>query len=204
MLVSSRAGDATLNPSFLKKTFTSPIRPQLRIYLAALDHIEQTRESAILDFSIWSDIIFATKHHEDGYLTSDQFEEYKALSRSIFALKLPPPHLTVVLCVEPSICLERCDASETRSSRFSVSALPQRIVRAPQIVLFNAHRVWTDPSSSDPCGAPSAESGLTDGRVWTLGSVDSRGATRAAVRAEVAETRRPQELDHLAVANDLR
>jgi hypothetical protein len=32
--------------------------------VAALEHIAHGRESIILDFSIWSDVIFATKHYE--------------------------------------------------------------------------------------------------------------------------------------------
>ena len=86
------------------------------MYVAALNHLKETRKSVILDFSIWSDVIFATKHFEDGFLTAEQLEEYMSLSRSIFALDLPPPHLSIILQADPAVCLERT----TRSTKPTV------------------------------------------------------------------------------------
>ena len=77
--------------------------------------MERTRQSVILDFSIWSDIIFATKHREDGYLTAAQFEVYAQIESDIGALGLPPPHLAIVLQAEPCVCLQRLEKSATRS-----------------------------------------------------------------------------------------
>eukprot|EP00964_Phaeocystis_antarctica_P026710 scaffold15046_cov72-Phaeocystis_antarctica.AAC.2 len=83
------------------------LRARLHVYLRALRHMEEARESVILDFSIWSDLIFATKHHEDGNLTAAEFERYQQLAREIYALELPPPHLSIVLQATPEICLQR-------------------------------------------------------------------------------------------------
>ena len=83
------------------------LRARLRVYLRALRHMEEARESVILDFSIWSDLIFATKHFEDGNLTAAEFERYQKLAREIYALELPPPHLSIVLQATPEICLQR-------------------------------------------------------------------------------------------------
>ena len=83
------------------------LRERLRVYTDALKHMEEARESVVLDFSIWSDEIFATAHHEHGYMTAAQFAQYKALSDEIFALNLPPPHLTIVLHADAGICLRR-------------------------------------------------------------------------------------------------
>ena len=83
------------------------LRARLRVYLQALRHMEEARESVILDFSIWSDLIFATKHFEDGNLTAAEFERYQTLAREIYALELPPPHLSIVLQATPEICLQR-------------------------------------------------------------------------------------------------
>jgi len=83
------------------------LRERLKVYLAALRHIEHTKESAVLDFSLWSDEAFATSHYECGYMTTDEFATYQGLSRAIFALKLPPPHLTIVLHAKPEVCLQR-------------------------------------------------------------------------------------------------
>ena len=83
------------------------LRARLHVYLRALRHMEEARESVILDFSIWSDLIFATKHFEDGNLTAAEFESYQTLAREIYALELPPPHLSIVLQATPEICLQR-------------------------------------------------------------------------------------------------
>ena len=93
------------------------LRERARVYIGAVRHIEQTRESAILDFSVWSDLIFARKHFEDGFLTPEEFEAYMEDSRRIFALHLPPPHLSIVLQVDPDTCLDRCRASPSRSNQ---------------------------------------------------------------------------------------
>ena len=83
------------------------LRERLRVYVEALRHMAQARESVVLDFSIYSDEIFATAHFEHGYMTADEFAKYKELSASIFALKLPPPHLTIMLHAAPAVCLDR-------------------------------------------------------------------------------------------------
>lgn len=92
------------------------LRERLRVYIAALQHMQQHRESVILDFSIWSDHIFATSHYERGYMTAAEYAEYQAVSRRMLnELNLPPPHLSIVLHVKPEIALQRCETSETRS-----------------------------------------------------------------------------------------
>ena len=48
------------------------LRERLRVYVAALAHMERTRESVLLDFSVWSDLIFTQAHFEQGHLTSDE------------------------------------------------------------------------------------------------------------------------------------
>ena len=90
------------------------LKERLRVYLAALSHMEQAQESVILDFSIWSDMIFAMHHHERGYMSSTELERYLSLWRSIEALRLPPPHLSIVLHANASVCLERMATSSTR------------------------------------------------------------------------------------------
>ena len=99
------------------------LRERLRVYIEALHHMDQARESVVLDFSVFSDEIFATAHYEHGYMTDTEFETYKELTRSIFALKLPPPHLTIVLHADPKVCLERSAGLE----RFSASACSGRV-----------------------------------------------------------------------------
>lgn len=76
---------------------------RLRVYMEALRHMDQARESVVLDFSFLSDEIFATAHYEHGYMTHAEFEMYKELTHSIFALNLPPPHLTIVLHADPKV-----------------------------------------------------------------------------------------------------
>ena len=83
------------------------LRERLRVYVSALRHMDTAGESVVLDFSLFSDEIFATAHFENGYMTKAEFEQYQELTRSIFALGLPPPHLTIMLLAAPSICLER-------------------------------------------------------------------------------------------------
>lgn len=90
------------------------LRERCRVYIHALRFMAEERQSAILDFSVWSDIIFATKHLEDGFMTPAQFAEYQQLERSIHALNLPPPHLSIVLHATPDDCLERSKSSRTR------------------------------------------------------------------------------------------
>ena len=93
------------------------LRARLRVYLRALRHIEENRESVILDFSIWSDLVFATKHHEDRLMTDAEFERYQQLARSILELELPPPHLSIVLQAAPEICLQRRSMAKIFLSR---------------------------------------------------------------------------------------
>ena len=106
------------------------LRARARVYLRALRHIEEARESVILDFSIWSDLIFATKHHEDGLLSAAEFERYQQLAREIYALQLPPPHLSIVLQATPEICLQRRSTPQvprpTRLPRAAQSARAER------------------------------------------------------------------------------
>ena len=83
------------------------LRERFKVYVEALRHMEKTGESAVLDFSIFSDEIFATAHYEHGYMTSEEFGKYQELSQAIFALGLPPPHLTIVLHADAAVCLER-------------------------------------------------------------------------------------------------
>lgn len=49
----------------------------------------------MLDFSIWSDIVFAQIHVDVGNMTEAEFAQYQALSQKVFALNLPPPHLSM-------------------------------------------------------------------------------------------------------------
>ena len=90
------------------------LRERLRVYVTAMRHMKQTGESAILDFSLWSDEAFAQSHFENGFMTADELEEYQQLSRAIFALKLPPPHLTILLHASPEVCLQRSKGLESK------------------------------------------------------------------------------------------
>ena len=83
--------------------------------------MEMTHESVILDFSLWSDVIFAYNHHDNGYLTDDQLEQYLLVSREILGLRLPPPHLSILLQTSPGICAQRAQASATRSAQRRMS-----------------------------------------------------------------------------------
>lgn len=85
------------------------LRSRLRIYVSALEHMERTQESVILDFSIWSDIIFATSHRNSGTMTQAEYEEYLALYDQIIKLALPPPHLSIILEASPRICRQRSE-----------------------------------------------------------------------------------------------
>ena len=87
------------------------LKERLRVYVKALEHMQSTGESVILDFSIWSDLIFAVHHHDQQLMTTDELGEYMSAYKAIESLGLPPPHLTIVLHANPSVCLERFEAS---------------------------------------------------------------------------------------------
>jgi deoxyadenosine/deoxycytidine kinase len=90
------------------------LRDRLRVYVAALRHMESERQSVIIDFSLWSDIIFAFKHRESGFMTAKEFDEYLGLWRDVCCLNLPPPHLSIVLRAQVCVCLHRVEMSATR------------------------------------------------------------------------------------------
>jgi deoxyguanosine kinase len=87
---------------------------RLRVYTTALRHMKQTGQSAILDFSLWSDEAFAVSHYENGFMTAEELLTYQKLTRAIFSLKLPPPHLTIVLYAAPEVCLQRSQGFESK------------------------------------------------------------------------------------------
>lgn len=91
------------------------LRERLKVYASALRHMRRTGESAVLDFALWSDEIYATVHREHGFMTDAEFDEYQELSRRILALGLPPPHLTIVLHADAATCLERVSGLERPS-----------------------------------------------------------------------------------------
>mmetsp|Transcript_14443 Transcript_14443/g.33028 ORF Transcript_14443/g.33028 Transcript_14443/m.33028 type:complete len:256 (-) Transcript_14443:72-839(-) len=88
------------------------LRERLRVYTDALAHMRQTKESVVLDFSLWSDEAFAISHYENGFMRADELEAYTRLMRRIDALGLPPPHLTIVLHAAPEVCLRRAEGLE--------------------------------------------------------------------------------------------
>ena len=92
------------------------LRERLRVYVTALGHMVRTRESVLLDFSVWSDGIFAQAHFEQGHLTPDELAAYRAVESQIESLGLPPPHLSILLAANPAVCLQRIESSSARAS----------------------------------------------------------------------------------------
>lgn len=88
------------------------LRARLHVYSTALQHMKESRESAVLDFSLWSDEAFAVSHYESGFMTADELAEYQRITRDIFDLGLPPPHLTILLHATPEVCLKRAQGLE--------------------------------------------------------------------------------------------
>jgi len=162
------------------------LKERLRVYTDALEHMELQKESVILDFSVWSDIVFATHHHQRGVMSREAYEAYMALWRSIEALSLPPPHLTILLHANPTICLERCEASESlktprsRTQRWSKmepaeatsfledigSLLRQRWLRDVETV-FTPKWLTGERVPPDAEGLPAAPSKLVLVRDWS-------------------------------------
>ena len=92
------------------------LKERLRVYVKALEHMEAARESVILDFSVWSDIIFAVHHHHQRLITTEELGSYMSAWKAVEALALPPPHLTIVLHANPSVCLQRSEALDALQS----------------------------------------------------------------------------------------
>lgn len=154
------APDVEQNPyweAYLKepKKYALPLqmwflRERLRVYVAALRHMDTTGESVILDFSLFSDVIFAIMHHAQGYLTDTQLLVYQELFNRIGELELPPPHLSILLQANPTICLQRMETNPTREKqrRMSKDAIGEDyIARVDELYqhrwLHDTERVYT-------------------------------------------------------------
>lgn len=91
------------------------LRRRYRVYLAALKHIVETGEGAVLDRSIFSDWVFAEKNRLDGNIDSEGFWYYTQL-RAKMLEQLPYPHFTVYLDVAPGVCHERIHGVRKRAA----------------------------------------------------------------------------------------
>jgi deoxyadenosine/deoxycytidine kinase len=104
------------------------LRQRLRTYVAALEHMKRTRESVLLDFSVWSDVIFAHLHLEQGLMTAEEHAQYTAVHDEIEALGLPPPHLSILLAANSTVVLKRISHSDARAKQTNISeAYLQRV-----------------------------------------------------------------------------
>lgn len=140
------------------------LRERLRVYAAALEHMREKRESVILDFSVWSDQIFARAHYERGYMTDAEFEEYSVLWRAINSMRLPAPHLSIVLHVKSHIRIGRLETSETRAKyvqRASRDDYETHLTRLDELYrqtwLRDQPHVFTPKWLADQRVAPSAD-----------------------------------------------
>lgn len=82
------------------------LRRRYKVYLAALNHIVSTGEGAVLDRSIFSDWVFAEKNRLDGNIDTQGFWYYTQLREKMLE-RLPFPHTTVYLDVDPTECYNR-------------------------------------------------------------------------------------------------
>ena len=149
------------------------LRARLRTYIEALRYMNTKQESVILDFSVWSDIIFGTLHFQQGHLTAEEFSVYQELSRKIDELGLPPPHLTIVLHANPTECVRRCETSLTRSNTPTLDTLhmvdaliKQRWLRDKENV-FTPRWLKAERVAPEAPGLPAAPSMLVLVRDWS-------------------------------------
>lgn len=149
------------------------LRARLRTYIEALRYMNTKQESVILDFSVWSDIIFGTLHFQRGHLTAEDFSVYQELSRKIDELGLPPPHLTIVLHANPTECVRRCETSLTRSNTPTLDTLhmvdaliKQRWLRDKENV-FTPRWLKAERVAPEAPGLPVAPSLLVLVRDWS-------------------------------------
>lgn len=149
------------------------LRARLRTYIEALRYMNTKQESVILDFSVWSDIIFGTLHFQQGHLTAEEFSVYQELSRKIDELGLPPPHLTIVLHANPTECVRRCETSLTRSNTPTLDTLHMVDALIKQRWLRDKDNVFTprwlkaERVAPEAPGLPAAPSLLVLVRDWS-------------------------------------
>lgn len=153
------------------------LRERLRVYVAAIEHMQRVQESVLLDFSIWSDVIFAQIHFQEGYMTADELARYDELWRAILALELPPPHLSILLQANPQVCLERIETSGSRSGHNMPTPdhllhldtlFAQRWLRDLEWVYTPQRWLSTKRVPLSAPGLPPAPSNLILARDWNL------------------------------------
>ncbi len=83
--------------------------------MAALQHMLETGQGAVLDRSIFSDWVFAEKNRLDGNIDSEGFFYYSRL-RDQMLEGLPFPHVTVYLDVSASECFSRIHGLRKRAA----------------------------------------------------------------------------------------
>jgi thymidylate kinase len=94
------------------------LRRRYKVYLTAISHIVATGEGAVLDRSIFSDWVFAEKNRLDGNISSEGFWYYTQLREKMLQ-RLPFPHTTVYLDVDPQECFTRIHGLRKRYVTFS-------------------------------------------------------------------------------------
>lgn len=81
-------------------------RQRFRTYIEATQHVLKYGQGVLLDRSVFSDSVFAAANHQQGAISTEGHEYYKALRKQ--ALKaLLIPHTTLYLDVPPETCYQR-------------------------------------------------------------------------------------------------
>jgi len=91
------------------------LRRRFHTYVAALRHMTETGEGAVLDRSIFSDWVFAEKNRLDGNIDSEGFFYYTQLREQMLR-DLPFPHVAVYLDVAPDVCHARIHGLRKRAA----------------------------------------------------------------------------------------
>jgi deoxyadenosine/deoxycytidine kinase len=82
------------------------LRQRYRTYIDSVLHVLESGQSVILDRSIYSDWVFAENSRLDGTISPEGFEYYLAIRHQMIS-RLPTPHFTIFLDVDPNECHRR-------------------------------------------------------------------------------------------------
>jgi deoxyadenosine/deoxycytidine kinase len=116
------------------------LRRRFHTYVAALQHMLETGQGAVLDRSIFSDWVFAEKNRLDGNIDSEGFFYYSQL-RDQMLEQMPFPHVTVYLDVPAQQCHERIHGMRKRAAEVREEDRSVSLVQTPDEFCFCR---WTE------------------------------------------------------------
>jgi len=114
--------EPTIDNPYLDKYYEDPKRWALEMqfwlmsrrfemHQEAIEHIWKTRQSVIMDRSIYGDAVFCRKNFLDGNIEKIGYDTYLKMREVMFRFLLVP-QTTIYLAVTPEKCLERIQARE--------------------------------------------------------------------------------------------